>query len=100
MTRERFILEGIVFPHGIPGRGHRFHDVVREAVASYVAEGPVQSPGDHAVTAFKKSGEKAGGVPDHRQQGTDIRRVVRNIVGRARDQSRVHRKQPQALLFL
>src|ERR1019366_6389598 len=96
----RLVREGIVLPHGITGRRHRFHDIVRDAVESGVAEGPGQTSGDHRVTALKESGEKTGGVPYHRQHRADIRRVVRKIVGGARNQGRLHREQPQAGLFL
>ena len=80
------VREGIVLPNGIAGCRHRFHDIVRDAVAADVAEGSGQTSGDHRVTALKEPAEKAGGVPDHRQHRADIRRVVRKIVGRARDQ--------------
>ena len=94
------VREGIVLPHGIASCRHRFHDIVRDAVAADVAEGPGQTSGDHRVTALKESGEKTGGVPYHRQYRADIRRVVRKIVGGARNQGRFHREQPQAGLFL
>src|ERR1700724_2016220 len=89
-----------LLPHGITSRRHRFHDIVRDAVASGVAEGPGQTSGDHRVTALKESGEKTGSVPYHRQHRADIRRVVRKIMGGARNQGRLHREQPQAGLFL
>ena len=94
------VREGIVLSHGVAGCRHRFHDIVRDAVAADVAEGPGQTSGDHRVTALKEPGEKTGGVPYHRQHRADIRRVVRKIVGGARDQCRFHREQPQAGLFL
>jgi hypothetical protein len=84
------VREGIILPHGVAGRRHRFHDIVRDAVASDVSEGPGQTSGDHRVTSLKEPAEKTGGVPYHRQHRADIRRIVRKIIGRACDQCRFH----------
>ena len=67
---------------------------------STLRKAPAEASGDHTVTALKESAEKTGCVPYRQQQRADIRRVVRKIVGRARDQCRFHREQAQASFFL
>ena len=94
-----FVREGIVFTYGVPGSGHRLNNIVRYAVAPDVAEGAGQTAGNHCVTALQKPGKKARGIAYHQQYSTDIRRVVRKIIRRARDQGRFRREHAQAFLF-
>src|SRR5664279_6437175 len=82
----RSIREGISFTRVVTCGRHRLPDLIRDSVASAVAEGSRQSSGNGAATAFQKLGEQAGSVADHRQRRAYVSRMMREILGRALNQ--------------
>src|ERR1035441_8085443 len=47
----RPISEWVVFPNSITGSSHRFHNVIRDALAPDVAEGSCQTPRNDGVSS-------------------------------------------------
>src|SRR5665213_669274 len=80
------VREGVVFPNSVTGGGHRLHNVVRDAIAPDVAEGSGQTPRNDGVPSRQQSGQEAGGIADHQQDSSNVRRVVDKEIGRAVDE--------------
>src|SRR5271157_5164391 len=66
----RSIRERIGFTHVVTCGRQRLPDLIRDSVASAVAESSRQTAGNRAATAFQKLRKQAGTVADPRQRGS------------------------------